>query len=339
MKTEIVEEKIAQTGLLKEGHSLIKLENEVQMSISIQRPRDEKEILKSCLDELDIYRSFAEDAIYSKPVGKDPDTNKMKYAEGLSIRVAESLANRWSNSAYGVDKIAEDDDSVTLAAVFLDYENNTRHLIQRRVAKSYRAKGGRVVQYSPDRFEIVMAAKQSIILREIILRSLPAGLKLEYEKKVRQVLEGGDIKKRIANMVKKFKQIGISEDELCGLRKKLVSEFEHEDITELLGVYNALKDGELTKESLFEDKKPDDKTSESKLKVKNEDKPFAEWIIDKKAEYVESKELESFNTTLAYLGVENPEKLSQIKDPKLQEKILKHFTPKGEQAELALGKK
>ena len=41
---------------------------------------------------------------------------------------------------------------------------------------------------------------------------------------------------------------------LHAIRNKAVSEFTHEDITDLQGIYNALKDGEITIESLLSEK-------------------------------------------------------------------------------------
>ena len=89
--------------LVSSGAALVKLENTTQMQIAAQRPRNEDRVLSAALAELERYPSMADEAIYSKPVGKDPNTNAMKYVEGLSIRAAESLANRWANSAYACD--------------------------------------------------------------------------------------------------------------------------------------------------------------------------------------------------------------------------------------------
>ena len=53
------------------GASLMRLENETQMSIAIQRKRDEASIREDCLMELDQVPEAAEAAIYRKPGGKD----------------------------------------------------------------------------------------------------------------------------------------------------------------------------------------------------------------------------------------------------------------------------
>lgn len=268
MKTDILpmEQSNPQTELLAQGASIVRLENFTQMQMSLQRPRDEKIILKSAMEELDIYPSCAEEAIYNKPVGKD-EGGQMNYAEGLSIRAAENLANRWDNSAYGCDIISEDDESVTLAAVFLDYERNTRHVIQKKVSKFFKTRHGQIKEHPPDRFkEIIIPANQSKLLREVILRSLPAGLKKEYESKAKKLLGSGNLEMRLKKMITAFKKQGITQRQIEELRGKALKDFEYEDLTEMLGVYNALKDGEITSESLFNERKPG--PEEPDLKVK-----------------------------------------------------------------------
>jgi len=256
-----------QEKIISQGNALVKLENSTQMQVAIQRPRDESKILGSALHELDLYPSMAEEAIYNKPVGKDKDDkDKMKYAEGLSIRTAESLANRWNNSAYGGDIVGEDEESATIAAVLLDYETNTRHVIQKRVSKFYKSYQGKVVQYSPDRFDIVVAANMSKALREVILRSLPGGLKKEYENKAKKLLKGDKLDNRRKGIVVRFEGIQITQAQLETYKKKPLKEWKHEDITELLGLFNAIRDGELEAENIFGKKKTEEKTEESKLK-------------------------------------------------------------------------
>ena len=248
--------------LVAQGASLIRLENTTQMQISVQRPRDESKILSAALKELEIYPSMAEEVLYSKPVGKD-ENNKMKYAEGLSIRTAESLANRWTNSAFGCDIVSEDPEGVILAAVFVDYQENTRHVIQKKVSRYYKSKAGAKVMHSPDRFsDVVIPANQSKILREVILRSLPAGLKQEYEDKARAILGSGDAKKRTTKLVAGFMRLGVSKSKLEELAGKKVEDLTPEEITELIGVGNAIRDGETTADQLIVEKTASEKLTE-----------------------------------------------------------------------------
>lgn len=267
---ENLPEQTAQERIVERGNTLVRLENTTQMSIAIQQPRDEMKILQASLKELETYPSMAEEAIYSKPVGKD-DSGKMKHAEGLSIRTAESLANRWKNSAYGGDIVSEDEEAATIAAVFLDYENNTRHVVQKRVSKFYKQKGkSTIVQYTPDRFDIVLAANMSKILREVILRSLPGGLKKEYEYRAKQMLKGDKLQNRRTAIVAKLADLQVTQDVVEKYKGKPMKDWTHEDITELLGVYNAIRDGEISAQEVFGGgpAATNGKTEQSGLKLK-----------------------------------------------------------------------
>lgn len=261
-----------QEKLVAMGNTLVKLENDTQMAVSVQRPRNEQEILEKALRELDLYPSMAEEAIYNKPVGKKEIKGEwvMTYAEGLSIRTAESLANRWKNSAYGADIVSEDDESITIAAVFLDYENNTRHVMQARVSKSYTTKEKKVMQLTPDRLDLKIKAEQSKLLREIILRSIPAGLKREYRLKAEKMLKGDKLSTRRTALVERFFEMGVPVEALIQHKGKEIKDWKHDDLTEMLGIYNAIRDGEISIAETFKTE-PDgkkDSTEKPDLKTK-----------------------------------------------------------------------
>jgi DNA replication initiation complex subunit (GINS family) len=246
--------------LVSSGATLVKLENTTQMQVAVQRPRNEDRVLSAALAELERYPSMADEAIYSKPVGKDPDTQAMKYVEGLSIRAAESLANRWTNSAYACDIVNEDQGTITIAAIFMDYEGNTRHVVQRRVSKFYKKKNStQIAQYSPDRLDVVVAAAMSKALREVILRSLPAGLKKEYEHKAYKVLDMQPLEQRQIAIVARFKEVGIKRDALETHAGKKIEQLTAEDLKVYTGLLNAIRDGEIS--------------AEETLGIKKEEKP------------------------------------------------------------------
>jgi hypothetical protein len=245
-----IEEAQAPMELVSQGATIVKLENSTQMAIAVQRPRDEAKILTAALKELDLYPSMAREAIYVKPVGKD-EKGDMKSVEGLSIRAAESLANRWNNSSWGTTIISEDEESATIAAVFLDYEKNTRHVKEQRVSKFYRARTGNITRYAPDRFDTVMGANGSKNLREVILRSLPAGLKKEYEIKARIILKKEPLSAQRTAVLERFLDLGVTQEQLEVWKQKSIKEWKKEDVIDALGLVNALRDGEASIEAVF----------------------------------------------------------------------------------------
>ncbi len=275
--TRPIEPAEAPIELIAQGASIVKLENSTQMQIAVQRPREESKILSESLKELDIYPSMAREAIYNKPVGKD-EKGEMKYVEGLSIRAAESLANRWDNSSWGTTIVSEDEESATIAAIFLDYEKNTRHVKEQRVSKFYKTRQGQIIRYAPDRFDIVLGANSSKNLREVILRSLPAGLKKEYETKARGILKKEPLATQRQSIIERFSDLHVAIEQLEQWKGKLLKDWKKEDIIDALGLANAIRDGETSIESIFgsSDGKPKEEIPPSNLKPIESDIPSPE---------------------------------------------------------------
>lgn len=261
-----------QTALLKQGASIIRLENTEQLSVAVQRPRDPEKIMNAALKSLDIYPAFAEKAHYLKPVGKDRDGNQ-KYAEGLSIRAAESLRCLWDNSAISCEVIAEDDTSVTLSCVFLDYEKNKRDVYNKKVSKYYKTYEGKIVMHPPDRFaDVVLPANQSKLLRETILRSLPAELKMAYSEHAKEIMRRKPQANRIKSMVDAFTVFGVKKEQIEQLKGKPLTQWTPEEIDEMQGIYNALRDEETTVEQVFGVRQEPVEPNKLKVKAKPEEK-------------------------------------------------------------------
>ena len=233
-------------GILERGGALIKIENMTQMSIAVQKPRDIAAIKKAVLAELQTYPESAFDAIYTKPVGGG------KNAEGLSVRAAECLAYFWGNNAFAAEILEDDGMIVSGIAVYLDYEKNTRRSIPFRVSRKYKAAGSSVMKITPeDRFnDVVIPAKISKVVREVILRSLPPGIKAEYEQEARKIIlkKEGD---RWGRLLRCFSKLGVSGEDLEKKMEKDNQALTDDDFEELLGMHNAIMDGETTVAQCF----------------------------------------------------------------------------------------
>lgn len=247
-KIEVDAQPIATEGerLLEAGHTLVRIENNTQMAMAIQRPRDEARILKALTTELSMYPEAADEAIYKKPVGGG------KFATGLSVRAAEAMAYRWGNNGFGAEIISDDGEVVTGHATWVDFETNNRRTIPFRVSRKFKRKDNTMGRHTEDRFhETVVPAKQSKALREVILRSLPPGLKKEYERKAEEVRSKQGKDQRWAKMLRTFGPLGVSQADLEKMIGKEAKAFAPDDFDDLLGVYNAIMDGETTVAEAF----------------------------------------------------------------------------------------
>ena len=245
--------------ILKGGGALVRLENQTQMMIALQHPRNEARILESAVNEMVVYEEAAEEAVYSKPVGKD-QSGVMQYAEGLSIRAAEALALRWGNNAFGAEIITDDGETVNGVATWLDYESNNRRTFPFRISRKYKKRGGTMGRHAEDRFnDIVVPAKLSRVLREVILRSLPAGLKKAYERKAREIMAKKGTN-QAAGVVKGFALYGVGQKDLEALIGKPMTGWDGKDVTKLIGIGQAIKQGETTVAQAFGHEEPEKET-------------------------------------------------------------------------------
>lgn len=258
---------------MQQGARIIRLENAEQAQIALQHPRDEVAILEAALTELETYKSLAEAAIYSKPVGrmdKCPECGAqnrgyldtcancrkpipMKFARDLSIRAAESLANRWNNSCKALQIISEDEHGANIAACFLDYESNIKTVLPARVSKWIKRRSGKITRIPDDRFnDVVLKAAGSKLLREAILRSIAPGLRVEYREKCEEILRSID-PEILKKMEAKFAELDppVSRTEIEAIAGKQLKELKGQDIVNLRGAYNALKEGETTLDQLL----------------------------------------------------------------------------------------
>lgn len=243
---------------LPENLAILRMENDNIVSMAKAEPRDHKSIIKEIVDQLTAYPAFAKVAVYAKPVGKDQN-GQMKIARGLSIRAAEAIAAAYKyNRVQAMVTPGDKPDSVTVAAIFVDYQAGRIWKDAGILSMWYKTRGGQMVKHAEDRFNnVVVKAEVSRRVREVILRSVPPGLRQELldmvEKALSKLLDDPAIQKIIGA----FKEKNISQEQLekyVGRPIKLG--WREEDRLNLLGLHTAIEDGETTIEEAFGDEKP-----------------------------------------------------------------------------------
>ena len=231
--------------------AVVKMEHETIMSLAAVRPRDPVAILQHLKDQLAAYKSFAQTAIYAKPVGRDRD-GREKFARGLSVRMAEAIAE-----AYGFCKVRStvipiDNDTVRVEATFTDYQRGRVWEDSGIISKNYTRYGGGADRHSDDRFyNVVVKAETSRRIREVILRSVPPGLRSELTILVDDLLDEFLDDKTVEKVVAQFSQKNVTPGMIEGLLGKRLSSLTKDDRKALLGVWNSLKDGGATVQDIF----------------------------------------------------------------------------------------
>jgi hypothetical protein len=234
--------------------ALLRMENENIQALAAAKPRDHEAIRKDLEKQINAYPSFVKTAIYCKPVGKD-ESGQMKYARGLSIRAAEAIAEAYGFCRIRADVTPLDDNTVKVEATFSDYQKGRIWQDGGVLSKFYRAKSGQMQRIPDDRFfNVTVKAEVSKRVREVILRSVPPGLRSELaemvETRIDNLLDDSTMRKIIANFASK----GVTEEMLeKHIGRTMKAGWTKEDRKNLVGIWNALEQEETTVAEIFGD--------------------------------------------------------------------------------------
>lgn len=250
----------------------LKIENESIMALALAHPRDYKRVAADIGAQLEAFPEIAEKAIYSRPVGKEtycrscgqaveyrarecvcpkrgPLAERPVFASGLSVRAAEMIAEAYRFNRVRCSARPQGPDLVLIMAVFVDYQNGRTWEQEIPVSRLAKKRSGETYRLSDERFELLVKAKSSIAIREVILRSVPPGLRAQLERKVRESLRLPP--ERVAKIVATFGAKGVAPEQLEQFLGRSAAAWTNEDRVRLLEALNALEEGEATVESLF----------------------------------------------------------------------------------------
>ena len=176
---------------------------------------------------------------------------------GPTIRFAEELARCWGNVDYGIKELSQDEGKSEMQAYAWDLETNTQS-IQNFTSPHQRERNKKMVALTSQRdiYEnnANMATRR---LRSRILAILPAWFVEGAIAECRKTLAGkNDIPMidRVKNMVAKFAGFGVTQEQIEARLQKKVEEMTADDLTDFVGIFNAIKQGESRVEDWFKTK-------------------------------------------------------------------------------------
>ena len=222
-----------------------------------QYPRDEQvalnRILKACER-----KTLAESAMYEYPRGGQKIT-------GPSIRLAETIAQNWTNIDFGINELEQRGGESIVMAYAWDVETNTRQTKTFTVKHERKARG--VINRLEDPRDIneMVANYGARRVRGCILGIVPGDVVEAAVEKCKETLAKniGDAKERIAKMIELFKQYKVTPEMLEKFIGCKTEAFSANDLVRLGGVYNSLKDGMAKPGQYFEGVKPEKSESTS----------------------------------------------------------------------------
>jgi hypothetical protein len=175
---------------------------------------------------------------------------------GPSVHLARELARIWGNMDYGVHELHRDDERgmSEIRAYAWDQQTNMRTSRTFQVPHAKMAGGSR--KKLTDLGDVYLN-NQNIgarAVRESILAALPADFVEEAKALCRRTIEKGDGKplpERIANMVSRFKELGVTVGRIETKVGRKRGQWTAADVAELGVVYGSITNRETTAEEEF----------------------------------------------------------------------------------------
>lgn len=222
---------------------------QAQLLVAKRWPRDEisaeKKIMTACKRP-----SLAEVAFYRYPKGGEK-------IEGPSIRFAEMLAQAWGNLSYGFRELERADGRSVVEAFTWDLESNTQAVRTFTVEHKLQLKGGQMKYLKDPRDIYEMVANQAQRrVRACILELIPAEIRDRAMRQAKQTLlaevKVGPLIDRIKAMAVAFSDYGVTEQHIEARLGHPLPETTHEELVEMLQIFNSIRDGQSKREHWFE---------------------------------------------------------------------------------------
>lgn len=255
---------------------------EARYKMALARPRDLDMVRQAMLK--DARRpSFANVAIYHKPVGKG--------IEGPSIRFVEAAIRNMTNILTETATVSEDDERRVIRVAVSDLETNTYFSQDVTVTKTVeRAKlpmGEKPIRVRTNSYgkpvyilhgtdDDILNKQNALIskaVRTLGLRLIPGDLVDEALYYVRQTMAQQDAQNPDAaknRLVDAFAQLGVAVDMLKDYVGHELSALDPNELQTLRAIYSAIRDGETTWKAVMDDK------AEKEAEAKAAKKPAAE---------------------------------------------------------------
>jgi hypothetical protein len=237
-----------------------KAQIDVQIATAKAYPRNIKRCVDNAIAIVTMDQETAQSCSYSVPRGGKPVT-------GPSVHLAKILAQMWKNLRIEARVVDVDAKHVTSEAVCFDLENNIA--IKTQVKRSIIGRTGR---FNDDMITVTGNAANSIALRNAILAIIPKSVTDTVYNSAKKFITG-DLTDKV-KLIAKRKQVfdGFTQtypevkekDILSVIGKAAIDHVTADDLVVLIGIAQAIKDGDTTVEMAF---KPQASTATSQEKL------------------------------------------------------------------------
>lgn len=249
---------------------------DVQISTAKAYPRNIKRATENALAVITMDKETASTCTYAVPRGG-------KVVTGASVHLAKIIAQMWGNLRIESKVVAIEAKHITSQAVAFDLENNLAVKVE--VKRSIMGKLGR---FNDDLITVTGNAGNAIAMRNAILSIIPRGIVDKLYNAAKQTITG-DISDNTKLLTKRKKVLdglkdtyGLTEQEVLSvIGKAAVDHITSDDLVVLIGIGQAIKDGETTVDNTFRQKKSltTEDVSDKKQAIKDKQKDGKEGQI------------------------------------------------------------
>jgi hypothetical protein len=222
---------------------------DTQISTARKYPRNVTKAIANALAIVTLDIETAQTCIYSVPRGD-------KAITGPSIHLAKAIAQNWGNLRMEAKVVDIGERHITSEGICFDLETNIA--IKTQVKRSIWGKKGR---FSEDMITVTGNAANSIALRNAILSVIPKQVVDKIYNGAKKVITGDisdemKLNARRKQVLDGFKDTySLKEHEiLAAIGKTATTHITAEDLVTLIGIGQALKDGDTTVEMAFRSK-------------------------------------------------------------------------------------
>lgn len=226
-------------------------EYDIQISTAKKYPRDLTRVKNNCIALVTMDKEIAESCRYALPRGG-------KSLSGPSVHMARIIAQQYGNIRVDARIKQVTDKQVISEAVCFDLETNYACKIE--VRRSIMGKQGR---FNDDMITVTGNASNAIAFRNAVLNVIPKGITDIIYKSAMQMITGDltDETKLIAartKAVQYFKDTyDVAERQILkAMGLNSINQIKAEQIADLRGMIQSLKDGDSTVTEMFGEKQP-----------------------------------------------------------------------------------
>ena len=255
---------------------------EARYKMALARPRDLDKVRQDMLKDAQ-RPSFANVAIYHKPIGKG--------VEGPSIRFVEAAIRNMTNILTETATVSEDDERRVIRVAVSDLETNTYFsqdvTVTKTVERSKLPQGEKPIRMRTNSYgkpvyilhgtdDDILNKQNALIskaVRTLGLRLIPGDLVDEALWYVRQTMQKQDAQNPDAaknRLVDAFSQLGVAVEQLKDYVGHELSSLSPSELQTHRAIYSAIKDGETSWKAVMDDK------AEKEAEAKAAKKPAAE---------------------------------------------------------------